>query len=164
MKAYLVNQYRTPMQVGAAAEPTVGDREVLVDIHTAGVSHLDARIRDWDFKLFLPYKTPSILRHDLAASSPALDPWSRASPPATRSTDDRATTASASTPTSPKRRFRSTPRLDCSRGSPTCRCTATVSIRSTARRKRRRTVRRCRHERRPGPARAAIASAPYRRR
>jgi len=54
MKAYLVNQYRTPMQVGAAAEPTVGDREVLVDIHTAGVSHLDARIRDWDFKLFLP--------------------------------------------------------------------------------------------------------------
>jgi len=74
MKAYLVNQYRTPMQVGAAAEPTVGDREVLVDIHTAGVSHLDARIRDWDFKLFLPYKTPSILRHDLAGVVTRIGP------------------------------------------------------------------------------------------
>src|SRR4051794_11231377 len=54
------------MAAGEAAEPTVGDREVLVDIHAAGVNLLDAKIRDGEFKLFLPYKPPFILGHDLA--------------------------------------------------------------------------------------------------
>ena len=58
MKAYLVDQYKRPMRAGEAAEPTVGDRDVLVDIHAAGVNMLDAKIRDGDFKLILPYKTP----------------------------------------------------------------------------------------------------------
>ena len=66
MKAYLVSKYKSPMQAGEVAEPAVDDRDVLVDVHAAGVNMLDAKIRDGEFKLFLPYKTPFILGHDLA--------------------------------------------------------------------------------------------------
>jgi len=43
-----------------------GDRDVLVGIHAAGVNLLDAKLRDGAFKLFLPYKAPFLLGHDLA--------------------------------------------------------------------------------------------------
>ena len=66
MKAYLVRKYKRPMQVGEVAEPAVGDHDVLVDVHAAGVNLLDAKIRDGEFKLFLPYTAPFILGHDLA--------------------------------------------------------------------------------------------------
>jgi NADPH:quinone reductase-like Zn-dependent oxidoreductase len=66
MKAYLVSKYKRPMQLGEVAEPAIGDHDVLVDIHAAGVNMLDAKIRDGEFKLFLPYKAPFILGHDLA--------------------------------------------------------------------------------------------------
>ncbi len=66
VNAYLVEKYKSPMRAGEAAEPTVGDRDVLVDIHAAGVNMLDAKIRDGEFKLFLPYKAPFVLGHDLA--------------------------------------------------------------------------------------------------
>ena len=66
MKAYLVSRYKSAMQAGVAAEPTVGDRDVLVEIHAAGVNLLDAKVRDGEFKLLLPYKAPFILGHDLA--------------------------------------------------------------------------------------------------
>ena len=66
MKAYLVSKYKSAMRAGEAAEPTVGDNDVLVEIHAAGVNLLDAKIRDGEFKLILPYKAPFILGHDLA--------------------------------------------------------------------------------------------------
>ena len=66
MKAYLVTKYKRPMQLGDAPEPTVGDHDVLIDIHAAGVNLLDARIRDGVFKPFLPYKAPFTLGHDVA--------------------------------------------------------------------------------------------------
>ena len=66
MKAYLVSTYKRPMQLGEVAEPTIDDRDVLVEVHAAGVNMLDAKIRDGEFKLFLPYKAPFILGHDLA--------------------------------------------------------------------------------------------------
>ena len=66
MKAYLVSKYKGPMQVGEVAEPAIDDRDVLVEVHAAGVNMLDAKIRDGEFKLFLPYKAPFILGHDLA--------------------------------------------------------------------------------------------------
>ena len=47
-------------------EPTLGDYDVLVDIHAAGVNLLDAKIRNGEFKLILPYKAPFALGHDLA--------------------------------------------------------------------------------------------------
>ena len=54
MKAYSVSKYKRPMQAGDLAEPAVGERDVLVEIHAAGVNMLDAKIRDGEFKLFLP--------------------------------------------------------------------------------------------------------------
>jgi NADPH:quinone reductase-like Zn-dependent oxidoreductase len=66
MKAYVVKRYKRPMQLAQAPEPAVGARDVLVDIHAAGVNLLDAKIRDGEFKLLLPYKAPFILGHDLA--------------------------------------------------------------------------------------------------
>ncbi len=66
MKAYLVSKYKSPMEAGEVAEPTVGDRDVLIDVHAAAINMLDAKIRDGEFKLILPYKTPFILGHDLA--------------------------------------------------------------------------------------------------
>ena len=66
MNAYLVKKYKSPMEAGEVAEPTVGDRDVLVDIHAAGVNLLDAKVRDGEFKIFLPYKAPFALGHDLA--------------------------------------------------------------------------------------------------
>jgi NADPH:quinone reductase-like Zn-dependent oxidoreductase len=58
------------MQAGETAEPTVEDHDALVAIHAAGVNILDAKIRDGEFKLFLPCTTPFVLGHDLPASSP----------------------------------------------------------------------------------------------
>ena len=66
MKAYLVNKYKRPMEAGEAPEPTVGTRDVLIDVHAAGVNLLDAKVRDAEFKVFLPYKAPFILGHDVA--------------------------------------------------------------------------------------------------
>ena len=66
MKAYVVDKYKSPMQAGEAGEPAVGDGEVLVAIQAAGVNLLDAKVRDGEFKLFLPYKAPFVLGHDLA--------------------------------------------------------------------------------------------------
>ena len=66
MKAYLVKKYKRPMVAGNVPEPTFGDHDVLVDIHAAGVNMLDAKLRDGEFKLILPYKTPFTLGHDLA--------------------------------------------------------------------------------------------------
>jgi NADPH:quinone reductase-like Zn-dependent oxidoreductase len=66
MKAYLVNKYKRPLQAGEAPEPTLGARDALVDVHAAGVNLLDAKIRDGEFKVFLPYKAPFILGHDVA--------------------------------------------------------------------------------------------------
>jgi NADPH:quinone reductase-like Zn-dependent oxidoreductase len=66
VKAYLVNKYKHPMQAGDAPEPTVGSHDVLVDVHAAAVNLLDAKIRDGEFKVFLPYKPPFILGHDVA--------------------------------------------------------------------------------------------------
>jgi NADPH:quinone reductase-like Zn-dependent oxidoreductase len=66
VKAYIVSKYKSPMKAGEVAEPTVGDRDVLVDVHAAGLNMLDAKIRDGEFKLILPYRPPFVLGHDLA--------------------------------------------------------------------------------------------------
>ena len=81
MKAYLVNKYKRPMEIADAPEPTIGDHDVLVDIHAAGVNLLDAKIRDAVFKLLLPYKTPFILGHDLAIKPASLSMAEAASAP-----------------------------------------------------------------------------------
>jgi alcohol dehydrogenase len=68
MKAFLIDRYGKQVALRAATvpEPVPGDDDVLVEVHAAGVNPLDAKIRDGEFKLILPYRLPLILGNDVA--------------------------------------------------------------------------------------------------
>ena len=69
MKAVIVDRYGrggTNVRVGDMPVPEVGEHDVLVRIHAAGVNVLDSKIRDGEFKLILPYRLPLILGNDVA--------------------------------------------------------------------------------------------------
>lgn len=68
MKAFIVDKYRKggALRFAERPEPALGDEDVLVDIHAAGLNPLDSKIRDGAFKPILPYRPPFILGHDMA--------------------------------------------------------------------------------------------------
>ena len=68
MKAFIVKRYgkKEKLQLTQLSEPLVKERDILVQVHAAGVNLLDSKIRDGEFKLILPYKTPFTLGHDVA--------------------------------------------------------------------------------------------------
>jgi len=69
MKAFIVDRYGKPgdnLRAGEMPEPEVREHDVLIEIHAAGVNALDSKIRDGEFKLFLPYRLPFILGNDVA--------------------------------------------------------------------------------------------------
>ncbi|SDQ97952.1 NADPH:quinone reductase [Chryseobacterium soldanellicola] len=67
MKAFLINNYtKDGLQLADVPAPTVGDNDVLVEVHSASINLLDSKIKKGEFKLFLPYKFPLILGHDVA--------------------------------------------------------------------------------------------------
>jgi len=68
MKAFIVDRYKSnnALRLGEMPEPHVCDHDVLVAIHAASLNQLDAKIRDGQFKLILPYRLPLILGNDMA--------------------------------------------------------------------------------------------------
>ncbi|GAB3894373.1 NADP-dependent oxidoreductase [Spirosoma agri] len=68
MKAFAINRYteKGPLQATDIPEPVLQDKDVLVQVHAAGVNQLDSKIRDGEFKLLLPYRFPLILGNDVA--------------------------------------------------------------------------------------------------
>jgi NADPH:quinone reductase-like Zn-dependent oxidoreductase len=70
MKAFILDRYKKKgnLRFGGRPEPTVGDNDVLVEIHASGLNILDSKIRDGEFKLILPYRPPFILGHDVAGT------------------------------------------------------------------------------------------------
>ena len=68
MKAFIVNRYgkKEKLQLAETAEPVVKENDVLVQVYAAGVNLLDVKVRKGEFKIFLPYKTPFTLGHDVA--------------------------------------------------------------------------------------------------
>jgi NADPH:quinone reductase-like Zn-dependent oxidoreductase len=68
MRAYILDRYskNSFLRLGDVAEPSVGDRDVLVQVHAAAVNLIDSKIRDGEFKLVLPYRPPLVLGHDVA--------------------------------------------------------------------------------------------------
>jgi len=68
MKAFILDRYgsRSTLRAGEIADPEVGDDDVLVQVHAAGVNVLDSKLRRGEFKLILPYRVPFVLGHDLA--------------------------------------------------------------------------------------------------
>ena len=68
MKSFTVKRYgkKEKLQLTETAEPVVKDNDVLVQVCATSVNLLDAKIRNGEFKIFLPYKTPFTLGHDVA--------------------------------------------------------------------------------------------------
>ncbi len=68
MKAFLVKRYgkNEILHLSEIAKPSVNDNEVLVEIHAASVNQIDAKIRNGEFKLLMPYKPPFTIGYDLA--------------------------------------------------------------------------------------------------
>src|SRR2546430_2045994 len=68
MKAFVVGRYGSPdgVQIREVPEPGVGAHDVLVEVRAASVNLLDAKIRDGEFRQFLPYRVPFVLGHDVA--------------------------------------------------------------------------------------------------
>ena len=68
MKAFVVGRYGSTegVQLREVPEPEVGAHDVLVAVRAASVNLLDAKIRDGEFRLILPYRVPFVLGHDVA--------------------------------------------------------------------------------------------------
>ncbi|KQU66015.1 MULTISPECIES: NADP-dependent oxidoreductase [unclassified Rhizobacter] len=68
MKAFILERYgkQRALKLAELPTPALRDDEVLVEVHAAGVNLLDAKIRDGEFKLILPYRMPLVLGHDVA--------------------------------------------------------------------------------------------------
>ncbi len=70
MKAFLAKKYgkKEKLHLTEITEPNINENEVLIQIHAAGVNVIDLMIRNGEFKLFLPMKTPFLLGRDLAGT------------------------------------------------------------------------------------------------
>ena len=68
MKAYVVNEYKAPLELAEVAEPNVGERDVLVRVQAAGLNILDEKIREGEFKQILPYRLPFVAGNDVAGT------------------------------------------------------------------------------------------------
>lgn len=68
MRAFILDRYgsKVALRAGEVADPVVGEDDVLVQVHAAGVNLLDSKLRSGEFKLILPYRVPLVLGHDVA--------------------------------------------------------------------------------------------------
>ncbi len=70
MKAFVVDKYKKKgaLRLADVPDPRVGPDDVLVRIRATAINLLDSKVRDGEFKLFLPYRPPFVLGHDLAGT------------------------------------------------------------------------------------------------
>ena len=70
MKAFVVDKYKKKgaLRLANVPEPELQDNDVLVRVHATAVNLLDSKVRDGEFKLFLPYRPPFVLGHDVAGT------------------------------------------------------------------------------------------------
>jgi NADPH:quinone reductase-like Zn-dependent oxidoreductase len=68
MEAFVLERYgkKRALKMADVPTPQLREDEALVEVHAAGVNLIDSKIRDGEFKLFLPYKFPLVLGHDVA--------------------------------------------------------------------------------------------------
>lgn len=67
MKAFVVTRYGPGgLQAADVPTPSVGPRDVLVDVRAASINPLDKMVRNGEFKQLIKYKRPFILGHDLS--------------------------------------------------------------------------------------------------
>jgi NADPH:quinone reductase-like Zn-dependent oxidoreductase len=79
MKAFVLERYGKARALTMQDIPTpeLRDDEVLVKVHATGVNLLDSKIRNGEFKIFLPYKFPLVLGHDVAGEVVKIGPQVR---------------------------------------------------------------------------------------
>jgi len=68
MRAFVVKEYKGPLQQADVPDPVVGEHDVLVQVQAAGLNMLDEKIRAGEFKQILPYKLPQVLGNDVAGT------------------------------------------------------------------------------------------------
>lgn len=67
MKAFAVTRYGPDgLEAADVPAPTVGPRDVLVDVRAASINPLDKMVRNGEFKQLLKYKPPFTLGHDVS--------------------------------------------------------------------------------------------------
>jgi NADPH:quinone reductase-like Zn-dependent oxidoreductase len=68
MKAFIIKRYgkKEKLQLTETSAPVVKEHDVLLQVYAAGVNLLDAKVRNGEFKIFLNYKVPFTLGHDVA--------------------------------------------------------------------------------------------------
>lgn len=68
MKAFVIERYskQEPVRLVDVPEPTLGEQDVLVQIHAASINPLDLKIRSGSLKRILPLRLPLVLGNDLA--------------------------------------------------------------------------------------------------
>lgn len=76
MKAYVVDKYKKkgPLRLAELPDPEVQSADVLVRVHATAVNLLDSKVRDGGFKIFLPYRPPFVLGHDVAGTVVKVGP------------------------------------------------------------------------------------------
>lgn len=79
MQAFSVEKYgkQSPLVLKEFPEPALLADDILIEIHAAGVNLLDAKIKDGEFKLILPYQLPLILGNDVAGTVIKVGPQVR---------------------------------------------------------------------------------------
>ena len=76
MKAFILDRYGKDrrLRFGDVPTPELRDRDILVQVHAAGVNPLDTKIRDGVFKRILPYRLPLVPGNDVAGIVVAVGP------------------------------------------------------------------------------------------
>lgn len=74
MKAYMIEAYTkgSPLVLRDVPEPKVGPKDVLVNVRAVGLNLIDAKVRDGEYKIMLPYRPPLIAGHDMAGTVAAV--------------------------------------------------------------------------------------------
>jgi NADPH:quinone reductase-like Zn-dependent oxidoreductase len=76
VKAYVVDKYmkKGALRLAELPNPQIHNADVLVRVHAAAVNLLDSKVRDGEFKIFLPYRPPFVLGHDVAGAVVKVGP------------------------------------------------------------------------------------------
>ncbi|MGN6777777.1 NADP-dependent oxidoreductase [Rhizobium sp.] len=76
MKAYVVDKYKKKgaLRLAEWQDPQVQNADILVRVHATSVNPLDSKVRDGEFKIFLPYRPPFVLGHDVAGTVVKVGP------------------------------------------------------------------------------------------
>jgi NADPH:quinone reductase-like Zn-dependent oxidoreductase len=66
MKAWGFPKYKGELQIIDIEEPNLGSNDLLIEVHSVGLNHLDEMLRMGEFKALLPLPLPLILGNELA--------------------------------------------------------------------------------------------------